>query len=128
MAELESRDVVNQTLSAGDFSPSDAPATTPDDIKLSGEDAEEGFTGKENGTHIDLQSLKAEESFLEDGTARSDTDTSRAEGSVAGDSKQEDVKPTKKFVASKPVSFAKYSVPKVIAANAGKSVADSKGT
>ncbi|KAK7905485.1 hypothetical protein LTR67_000208 [Exophiala xenobiotica] len=53
---------------------------------------------------------------LEDASGRSDTDTSRADGSIAGD-KSTEQKPVKKFTA-KPVSFAKYSVPKVVAASA----------
>lgn len=114
MAEQTAQDVVNQTRSVGDASPSDAPATTSTpDTKVSGNDtgAVEA-TSKENGIHT-LASLKAEE--LEDASARSDTDTSRADGSVSGD-KPSESKPLKKFVA-KPVSFAKYSVPKVIAAS-----------
>ncbi|KIW33984.1 hypothetical protein, variant [Cladophialophora immunda] len=121
MAEQRAQDVVNQSLSVGDLSPSDAPATTSTpDIKVSGDDisrdsvvVETEVAPKENGIHT-VSSLKMEE--LEDGSARSDTDTSRAEGSVAGD-KPTEPKPLKKF-AAKPVSFAKYSVPKVIAASA----------
>ncbi|EXJ74939.1 uncharacterized protein A1O5_01635 [Cladophialophora psammophila CBS 110553] len=121
MAEQRAQDVVNQSQSVGDLSPSDAPATTSTpDIKVSGDDigkdsneVEAEIAPKENGIHT-VSSLKMEE--LEDGSARSDTDTSRAEGSVAGD-KVTEPKPFKKF-AAKPVSFAKYSVPKVIAASA----------
>ena len=127
MAELSTQDVVNQSQSAGDLSPSDAPATTSTpDLKLSGDDnsaVEVDDAPKENGNHINLSSTKMEE--LEDGSARSDTDTSRAEGSVAGD-KMSDNKPLKK-IAAKPVSFAKYSVPKVIAASAAAKATD-KGT
>ncbi|KAH0842861.1 hypothetical protein AYO21_09645 [Fonsecaea monophora] len=121
MAEQRAQDVVNQSQSVGDLSPSDVPATTSTpDIKLPGDDigrnsavVETEVAPKENGIHT-VSSLKMEE--LEDGSARSDTDTSRAEGSVAGD-KVTEPKPLKKF-AAKPVSFAKYSVPKVIAASA----------
>ena len=118
MAELSTQDVVNQSQSVGDLSPSDAPATTSTpDIKVSGDGssavrADDAPT--ENGSHTTPSNVKMED--LEDGSARSDTDTSRADGSVAGD-KTTDSKPLKK-IAAKPVSFAKYSVPKVIAANA----------
>ena len=121
MAEQRAQDVVNQSQSVGDLSPSDVPATTStSDIKLSGDgigkettavEAEDAL--KENGIHVTSDN-KMED--FEDGSARSDTDTSRADGSIAGD-KTTEPKPLKKFVA-KPVSFAKYSVPKVIAANA----------
>lgn len=115
MAEQRAQDVVNQTQSVGDLSPSDAPATTSTpDIKVSGDDAGvEEAVPKENGIHP-VSSNKMED--LDDVSARSDTDTSRAEGSVAGD-KVAEPKPLKKF-AAKPVSFAKYSVPKAIAASA----------
>ncbi|KAL2398044.1 hypothetical protein ABEF94_000189, partial [Exophiala dermatitidis] len=59
-------------------------------------------------------------------SARSDTDTSRADGSVAGD-KVAESKPLKKLTA-KPVSFAKYSVPKVIAASAAAKGLDKAAT
>ncbi|KIW64097.1 hypothetical protein PV04_09055 [Phialophora macrospora] len=120
MAEQSTQDVVNQSQSVGDVSPSDAPATTSTpDIKVSGDDTrnsavEAGVAPKENGNHPIMPNIKMEE--FDDASARSDTDTSRAEGSVAGD-KPADSKPLKKF-AAKPVSFAKYSVPKVIAASA----------
>ncbi len=114
MAEQSTQDVVNQNQSAGDLSPSDAPATTSTpDIKVSGD-----VTGvaeaapKENGIHT-LPNLKMDD--LDEGSVRSDTDTSRA-GSVTDD-KVAEQRPLKKF-AAKPVSFAKYSVPKVIAASA----------
>lgn len=115
MAEQSTQDVVNQTLSVGDLSPSDAPATTSTpDIKVSGDDNDVVEAApKENGIHT-LSSLRMED--LDDLSARSDTDTSRAEGSVAGD-KVTEQRPLKKL-AAKPVSFAKYSVPKVIAASA----------
>ncbi|ETI21131.1 hypothetical protein G647_07475 [Cladophialophora carrionii CBS 160.54] len=120
MAEKSTQDVVNQSQSVGDVSPSDAPATTSTpDIKVSGDDTsnsavEVDVAPKENGNHPVPSNIKMED--LDDASARSDTDTSRAEGSVAGD-KTADSKPLKKF-AAKPVSFAKYSVPKVIAASA----------
>ena len=118
MAEQSTYDVVNQTQSVGDLSPPDVPATTSTpDLKVPGDDnsaVEVDVVPTENGNHTNLSSLKMED--LEDASARSDTDTSRAEGSVAGD-KTADTKPLKK-VANKPISFAKYSVPKVIAASA----------
>jgi hypothetical protein len=127
MAEQSTHDVVNQSQSVGDLSPSDAPATTSTpDIKVSGDVnsiVEVEDAPKENGNHIILSNAKMED--LDDGSVRSDTDTSRAEGSVAGD-KTNDSKPLKKF-AAKPVSFAKYSVPKVIAASAAAKATE-KGT
>lgn len=68
-----------------------------------------------------------EDALLEDSTTRSDTDTSRADGSVAGDGKsQEPMKLAKKF-STKPISFAKYSVPKVITASSTSKVIADKG-
>ena len=127
MAEQSTQDVVNQSQSVGDLSPSDAPAaTSTPDIKVSGDDnsaVEADDAPKENGNHTSMSNAKMEE--LEDGSARSDTDTSRAEDGVADD-KTTDTKPQKK-VAAKPVSFAKYSVPKVVAASAAAKATD-KGT
>jgi hypothetical protein len=113
MAEQRAQDVVNQTLSVGDLSPSDAPETTSTpEIKLSGDDiAVVEVVSKENGIHMPFRMDE-----IDDASGRSDTDTSRAGDSVTGD-KPTEHKPLKKFVA-KPVSFAKYSVPKVIAASA----------
>ncbi len=118
MAELSSQDVVDQSQSVGDLSPSDAPATTSNTASnLTGEvDDVAEVAQKENGIHNTLHVTTDE---LEDASGRSDTDTSRADGSVAGD-KATESKPVKKFGVSKPVSFAKYSVPKVIAASAAK--------
>lgn len=126
MAELTVDDVVDQSLSVGDLSPSDAPATTPNTASnLAGEESSGAEVAlKENGIH-NPNSIKIDE--LEDASVRSDTDTSRAEGSV-GDDKPTDSRPVKKFAASKPVSFAKYSVPKVIAANAAVKGADKGGS
>ncbi|KIW99990.1 uncharacterized protein Z518_10918 [Rhinocladiella mackenziei CBS 650.93] len=109
MAEQRAQDVVNQTQSVGDLSPSDAPAaTSTPDIKASGDDGGVVEAApKENGIHIP-SNPKMEE--IDDGSTRSDTDTSRAEGSIAGD-KSAEPKPLKKL-AAKPVSFAKYAVPK----------------
>ena len=129
MAEQSTHDVVNQTQSVGDLSPSDAPATTSTpDIKVSGDDKDDSavevdVAPTENGNHATSSSLKMEEP--EDGSARSDTDTSRAEDGTVGD-KTSDTKPLKKL-ASKPISFAKYSVPKVIAASAAAKATE-KGT
>ena len=118
MAELSSQDVVDQSQSVGDLSLSDAPAITSNTASsLTGEvDSVAEVALKENGIHSTVQATADE---LEDVSGRSDTDTSRADGSVAGD-KASEFKPVKKFSVSKPVSFAKYSVPKVIAANAAK--------
>ena len=125
MAEQRAQDVVNQSQSVGDLSPSDAPATTSTpDIKISGDDSdhvEVALALKENGIHT-LSSLKLEDLDDADASVRSDTDTSRADGSVAGD-KSTESKTLKKFVA-KPVSFAKYSVPKVVAASAASKGSD----
>lgn len=116
MAELSTRDVVNHSQSVGDASPADVSATTSTQRSIQG-DGEESVVTKENGTHFITQPLSHEEQILEDGTTRSDT--SRAEGSN-GDAKSTDTRPIKKLTATKPISFAKYSVPKVIAANAAK--------
>lgn len=114
MADSIVQDVVNQSRSVGDFSPADAAATTNiTDSKPSGDEnfiAE--LAAKENGIHT--ATMLAD---IDDASAKSDTDTSRAEGSVAGD-KQAESKPLKKFAPTKPVSFAKYTAPKVVAANA----------
>jgi hypothetical protein len=114
MAELSPHHVVDQSQSVGDLSPSDAPATTFNTTaNLSGEiDSVAEVALKENGIH-DSTLVRMED--LEEVSGRSDTDTSRADGSVTDD-KQAESKPLKKFPAAKPVSFAKYSVPKVIAA------------
>ena len=118
MAELSTQDVVDQSQSVGDLSPSDAAAITSNTASnLAGEvDDVAEVAQKENGVHNTIPATIDE---LEDVSGRSDTDTSRADGSVAGD-KATESKPVKKFSVSKPVSFAKYSVPKVIAANAAK--------
>ena len=122
MAEQSTQDVVTQSQSVGDLSPSDAPATTtnPDFIQSGEVNSVEEAQSKENGVHNPL-SPKAED--FEDVSGRSDTDTSRADGSVADD-KPAEAKTVKKFTAAKPVSFAKYSVPKVIAATAAAKPAD----
>lgn len=114
MADTSVQDVVNQSQSVGDLSPADAAATTTttDSQPLGDVDGVAEVAIKENGVHS--SSLVPD---LDDISARSDTDGSRAEGSVAGD-KPTESKPLKKFTPAKPVSFAKYSVPKVIAANA----------
>jgi hypothetical protein len=114
MAEQIVQDVVIQSRSVGDLSPSDAAATTTTiDSKPAGDvnGLAETVVQKENGV-LNPTTLPD----LDDASVRSDTDTSRAEGSVAGD-KSTDNKPVKKFAPAKPVSFAKYSVPKVVAAN-----------
>ncbi|KIV93544.1 hypothetical protein, variant 1 [Exophiala mesophila] len=125
MAEQRAQDVVNQSQSVGDLSPSDAPATTSTpDIKVSGDESgkvEVALAYKENGIHT-LSSLKSDDLDDADASVRSDTDTSRADGSVAGD-KNPESKTLKKFV-TKPVSFAKYSVPKVVATTANSKTAD----
>lgn len=106
MAELSSQNVVNHSQSVGDASSTDVPATTLQSISTPGE--ADGVVAKENGLHSDEQVL------LEESTAKSDTDTSR-------DARSADTRPAKKAsIAAKPVAFAKYSVPKVIAANAAK--------
>ena len=120
MAELSAHDVVDQSLSVGDLSPSDAPAITSNTTSNLAGEVEIGaeIAQKEDGIH---NPLLARTDDLEDVSGHSDTDTSRADGdgSVVDDKPLES-KPLKKFSVSKPVSFAKYSVPKVIAANAGK--------
>lgn len=114
MAESVVQDVVNQSRSVGDISPSDAAATTTttDPKPLGDVNGDAEVATKENGVHT--TTILAD---LDDVSGRSDTDTSRAEGSVAGD-KPTETKPLKKFAPAKPVSFAKYTAPKVVAANA----------
>jgi hypothetical protein len=114
MAESIVQDVVNQSRSVGDISPSDAAATTTttDSKPLGDANGATEVATKENGVHT--TTMLAD---LDDASARSDTDTSRAEGSVTGD-KSTETKPLKKFAPAKPVSFAKYTAPKVVAANA----------
>ena len=70
----------------------------------------------EDATEGDDNLLK-DDVARDDISIRSDTDTSRAEGSVAGDSKTQEPSKMVKKLAPKPISFAKYSVPKVMAAN-----------
>lgn len=115
MAELSTRDVVNHSQSVGDASPADVSATTSTQRSVQGD--EEEVIAKENGIHSTVQSTNQEEQILEDGTTRSDT--SRAEGSN-GDAKSTDARSVKKLTAPKTTTFAKYSVPKIIAANAAK--------
>jgi hypothetical protein len=120
MADSIVQDVVNQSQSVGDSSPADVAATTTTaDSKPSGDvDGVAEVAPIENGLHA--ASILAD---LDDVSAKSDTDGSRADGSVAGDRPTE-AKPLKKFAPAKPVSFAKYSVPKVIAANAAAKGSD----
>ena len=115
MAESSVQDVVNHSQSAGDASPSDAPVTTSQSIFAQGAEGEV-VEVKENGVQIEVPMSAQDEQMLEDGTARSDTDTSRADG----DAKSVDNRPVKKLAAMKPVSFAKYSVPSLIKSNASK--------
>ncbi|KAK5078150.1 hypothetical protein LTR64_003445 [Lithohypha guttulata] len=119
MAELSSQDVVNHSQSVGDVLPSDVPVTTSQPTSLSG-DGREVAEVKENGVHLNSNLSAQDDQVLEDSTARSDTDTSRADG----EAKSTDARPVKKFATAKPVSFAKYNVPKVIAANVAKAQAD----
>lgn len=116
MAELSTHHVVDQSQSVGDLSPSDAPAITSNTTSaFTGEvDGIAELAQTENGIH-NTNLVKMDD--LDDVSARSDTDTSRADGSVSED-KPVESKPVKKFSTSKPLSFAKYSVPKVVAANA----------
>ena len=122
MAEQSAQDVVVQSQSAGDLTPSDAPATTiTTDFQVPGEVSSVADEApKENGVHNPLL-FRADE--LEDASGRSDTGSSRADGSVSEDKASESKQP-KKPAAAKPVSFAKYSVPKVIAANAAAKASD----
>lgn len=126
MAESSLQDVALNTQSVGDNLPSDASATTTYKNFIGG-DAEEGKLVKENGTgNEDFTSTRIDDHGLEDGGARSDTDNSRA-NSVTGEGRSTDSKPIKKFVASKPMSFAKYSVPKTVTASAPPKVAVVQG-
>jgi len=123
MAELSSQDVVNSTQLVGEVSPPSAPGTTTQSQSHQGDEGDVAAVTRENGIHTALQPPGHDEQALEDGTTRSDTDTSRADGSV-GDAKSTDARPVKKFATAKPVSFAKYSVPKATAANTAKPTAE----
>lgn len=128
MAELNKHDVEVNQQSAG-RTPSDVPVPTSLSLSNPGDEGDAAATVKENEARNRTPTSAAgpdDDQALEDGTTRSDTDTSRADGSNA-DAKSTDARPVKKLATTKPVSFAKYSVPKVIAANAGK-VAVEKGT
>lgn len=127
MAESSVQDVVNQTLSVGGLSPSDVTATTSNNKSTGGEVGDEHEDP--NGLRIETLTpiSRNDEATLEDGSVRSDTDGSRADGSIAGDKSADQQKPPKKFSISKPVSFAKYSVPKVIAATTATKVTNDKG-
>lgn len=120
MADSIVQDVVNQSQSASDLSPADVAAitTTTEFPSVGDVNGVAQDSTKENG--LDVPTVLPD---LEDASAKSDTDTSRAEGSVAGD-KPTDSKPIKKFAPAKPMSFAKYSVPKVVAANAAAKATD----
>lgn len=113
MAESSSQDAALKPSSAGVTSPSEITATTTDSYAIRG-DVEEAVEPQENGVATQKELSRQDEQQAEDGSTRSDTDT-------------QDVKPLKKFTASKPVSFAKYSLPKTLTTNAPPKSASEKG-
>lgn len=127
MADLTTRDVVNDTQSAGGLPPTDAPLTTTttelndqSGEKDTGEKSEQHFNDHQSPAHL----VARDDQSLEDAASKSDTD-SRADGSIAG-SKTSEHQAVKRPLAAKPVSFVKYSVPKVI--EAAKKAAADKGS
>ncbi|KNG88389.1 hypothetical protein ANOM_003327 [Aspergillus nomiae NRRL 13137] len=156
MAEKSSHDVVNQTLSGGEPSPSDVPASTNDKKPAGGDVGEikytatttqlETITNAEQGTHdTSLSETYSEKNATGRDTEQSTTDISRQgpgpvatralelNGVASGSDFGEDTasqggsesdasrtesrlnsraSSTKRPTSFKPVSFAKFSVPK----------------
>lgn len=137
MAEQATHDVVNQTQSGGDASPSDGPASKPDNY-AAGEDGEEFSRIVESGQIPHQMGVGAQEDKLEgvaaftespkmngislntpgpgerslspnvgDASGGSDTDGSRAEPRA-----DDGTSSTKRPASFKPVSFAKFSISK----------------
>lgn len=123
MADLSTRDVVNETQSVGDNSPADVSAVTSTSAKPLGDPV--GQTNENEATNpnalnqITVSAIKDDQTG-EETASRSDTE-SRAEGSVA-ESKISDTSTVKRPAVTKPISFQKY-IPKVIQ-NATKAAAD----
>lgn len=123
MAESINQHVEVNQESAGRM-PTDVPESTLQSITKSGNESESVVVnGDDAQNNQNSSDISAEDQLLETTSARSDTDNSRADGSNA-DSKSIDARPVKKVVPARPVSFAKYSVPKVVAANTGKAIAE----
>ncbi|PGH26853.1 hypothetical protein AJ80_01434 [Polytolypa hystricis UAMH7299] len=135
MAEQSSHDVVNQTRSGGELSPSDVPASKPDNITAGG-DAEgvKPNTNTETETKQSMHTTQAAGGTLGvngsnavsnarddaisisnagDASGGSDTDTSRADTRGSTDESQHArTNSVKRPTSFKPVSFAKFSVAK----------------
>lgn len=159
MAELNSRDVVNQSLSVGDLSPAGVPATNHYNSPKEGDEAKQlsekqgyvaGDTRQDsheggpvqpvdvntaltistsdstNGRMNPLTAAYANgSSNVNDASGGSDTDTSRSDG-VRGS--HVDGSGAVKKTSFKPVSFAKYSVSKVVSSSPTAKAAADKGT
>ncbi|KAM5445658.1 hypothetical protein MaudCBS49596_007304 [Microsporum audouinii] len=142
MAEQSSNDVVNQTRSGGDLSPSDVPASKPDNLtaggdrgdvqtsdnnstpKVNAEPSQEISSGnpsstEANGAGADNNDAEASLSpNVGDGSGGSDTDASRPDARSNADGAQHSRTSSVKRPASfKPVSFAKFSVTKPSGSN-----------
>ncbi|KAK2853302.1 hypothetical protein FQN49_005202, partial [Arthroderma sp. PD_2] len=142
MAEQSSNDVVNQTRSGGDLSPSDVPASKPDNLtaggdrgdvqtfdnsstqKVNAESSQEISTGNPSSTEangIGTENHDADASLspnIGDGSGGSDTDASRPDARANTDGTQHSRTSSVKRPASfKPVSFAKFSVAKPAGSN-----------
>lgn len=122
MAESINQHVEVNQESAGRM-PTDVPESTLQSTTKSGENESVVVNGDDTQNNETSIETSEEQHLLEAATTLSDTDASRADGSNA-DSKSIDARPLKKVAPAKPVSFAKYSVPKVVAANTGKATAE----
>ncbi|KAF3483037.1 uncharacterized protein GIQ15_02361 [Arthroderma uncinatum] len=137
MAEQSSNDVVNQTRSGGDLSPSDVPASKLDNLtaggdrgdvktsensstlKVNADTSQEISTGSPSSTEangVGTENHDADASLspnIGDGSGGSDTDASRPDARANTDGTQHSRTSSVKRPASfKPVSFAKFSVTK----------------
>ncbi|EGD98032.1 hypothetical protein TESG_05424 [Trichophyton tonsurans CBS 112818] len=151
MAEQSSNDVVNQTRSGGDLSPSDVPASKPDNLTAGGDrggvqasdnnskpkanthSSQEISTGNPSSTEangVGSESNDANTSLspnVGDGSGGSDTDASRPDARSNTDGAQHSRTSSVKRPASfKPVSFAKFSVTKPPGSNGNSKASPEK--
>lgn len=81
MAEQNSSDVVNQTQSGGDLSPSDVPASTPDNLSARGDGGDvQNFDN--NSTQTTMNNIKAQEKQGSNDATTSARDGSTLENTV----------------------------------------------
>lgn len=123
MADLATRDVVNENQSVGDSSPADVSAVTSTSTEPLGNLATQTSEQEElqqNGLSEMISTTLRDEHTHDETASRSDTE-SRADGTAA-ESKTMDPSTLKRPAVAKPVSFQKY-IPKVIQ-NATKAAAD----